>query len=102
MKSFILLVLVALVGCGSKADKPQVERKATQPSNDFIVGDINTGETKKYDGPMTLEELNKQKPTPVENGYGQQIPHKKDVHVNGYTRKDGTYVAPYNRSAPRK
>lgn len=22
------------------------------------------------------------------------------VHVNGYTRKDGTYVAPYNRTAP--
>jgi hypothetical protein len=22
------------------------------------------------------------------------------VHVNGYTRKDGTYVAPYERTAP--
>jgi len=24
----------------------------------------------------------------------------KSVHVRGYTRKDGTYVAPYDRSAP--
>ena len=24
----------------------------------------------------------------------------KNVHVRGYTRKDGTYVAPYDRSAP--
>jgi hypothetical protein len=24
----------------------------------------------------------------------------KTVHVSGYTRKDGTYVAPYDRSAP--
>jgi hypothetical protein len=24
----------------------------------------------------------------------------KSVHVNGYYRKDGTYVAPYDRSAP--
>jgi hypothetical protein len=24
------------------------------------------------------------------------------VHVNGYTRKNGTYVAPYTRSAPRR
>src|SRR5207245_9739727 len=24
----------------------------------------------------------------------------KRVHVRGYTRKDGTYVAPYDRSAP--
>jgi len=24
----------------------------------------------------------------------------KPVHVNGYTRKDGTYVAPYTRNAP--
>jgi hypothetical protein len=24
----------------------------------------------------------------------------KTVHVNGYTKKDGTSVAPYNRSAP--
>jgi septal ring factor EnvC (AmiA/AmiB activator) len=24
----------------------------------------------------------------------------KDVHVNGYTRKDGTYVRPHDRSAP--
>ena len=23
-----------------------------------------------------------------------------DVHVKGYTKKDGTYVAPYTRSAP--
>ena len=26
----------------------------------------------------------------------------KTVHVRGYTRKDGTYVAPYDRRAPRK
>jgi hypothetical protein len=26
----------------------------------------------------------------------------KDVHVKGYTRKDGTYVAPYTRTAPNK
>jgi hypothetical protein len=25
----------------------------------------------------------------------------KTVHVSGYTKKDGTYVAPYDRSAPR-
>jgi outer membrane protein assembly factor BamE (lipoprotein component of BamABCDE complex) len=24
----------------------------------------------------------------------------KDVHVNGYTKKDGTYVAPYTRTSP--
>lgn len=24
----------------------------------------------------------------------------KDVYVNGYTRKDGTYVQPHHRSAP--
>jgi hypothetical protein len=27
-------------------------------------------------------------------------PKNKSVHVRGYTRKDGTYVAPYDRSAP--
>ena len=26
----------------------------------------------------------------------------KTVHVKGYYRKDGKYVAPYTRSAPRK
>jgi hypothetical protein len=26
----------------------------------------------------------------------------KDVHVKGYTRKDGTYVAPHTRSSPNK
>jgi len=26
----------------------------------------------------------------------------KSVHVKGYYRKDGKYVAPYTRSAPRK
>jgi hypothetical protein len=26
----------------------------------------------------------------------------KKVHVKGYTRKDGTYVKPHTRSAPRK
>lgn len=26
----------------------------------------------------------------------------KSVHVRGYTRKDGTYVAPHTRSAPRR
>jgi uncharacterized membrane protein len=26
----------------------------------------------------------------------------KTVHVNGYTRKDGTYVRPYNRRPPSK
>lgn len=26
----------------------------------------------------------------------------KTVHVSGYTRKDGTYVKPYNRRAPRR
>jgi hypothetical protein len=26
----------------------------------------------------------------------------KPVHVNGYTRKDGTYVAPHYRTAPNK
>jgi hypothetical protein len=26
--------------------------------------------------------------------------HAKDVSVNGYTRNDGTYVAPHHRSAP--
>ena len=26
--------------------------------------------------------------------------HGGSVHVSGYTRKDGTYVAPYTRSAP--
>jgi len=26
----------------------------------------------------------------------------KDVYVNGYTRSDGTYVAPYYRSSPNK
>lgn len=26
----------------------------------------------------------------------------KTVHVRGYTRKDGTYVRPHTRSAPRK
>jgi hypothetical protein len=26
----------------------------------------------------------------------------RTVHVNGYTRRDGTYVAPYVRAAPRR
>jgi hypothetical protein len=26
----------------------------------------------------------------------------RDVHVRGYTRKDGTYVAPYTRRSPRR
>jgi hypothetical protein len=26
----------------------------------------------------------------------------KTVHVKGYTKKDGTYVAPYNRRAPKR
>jgi hypothetical protein len=26
---------------------------------------------------------------------------KKDVHVRGYYRKNGTYVAPHTRSAPK-
>ncbi len=25
----------------------------------------------------------------------------REVHVRGYTRKDGTYVAPHTRSAPK-
>lgn len=25
-----------------------------------------------------------------------------EVHVRGYTKANGTYVAPYNRSAPRR
>jgi hypothetical protein len=29
-----------------------------------------------------------------------QTDSSKTVHVRGYTRKDGTYVAPYDRSAP--
>lgn len=35
-------------------------------------------------------------------GSGHSGGHSKggDVHVHGYTKKDGTYVAPHERSAP--
>ena len=34
-------------------------------------------------------------------GHGVSSPHSgSPVHVNGYTRSDGTYVAPYVRSSP--
>jgi hypothetical protein len=39
------------------------------------------------------------------DGYGeisQTTERPKTVHVNGYYRKDGTYVKPHYRSAPRK
>ena len=28
------------------------------------------------------------------------VPHPKPVHVHGYTKKNGTHVAPYNRALP--
>ena len=31
---------------------------------------------------------------------GNSIAEAKDVHVKGYTRKDGTYVRPHIRSSP--
>lgn len=39
------------------------------------------------------------------NGYGEissTTGRPKTVHVNGYYRKDGTYVKPHYRSSPRK
>lgn len=43
-------------------------------------------------------------PTPV-GDYGEiskETGRPKTVHVNGYTRKDGTFVKPHYRSAPRR
>jgi len=34
------------------------------------------------------------------HGGGRYSSHGGSVHVRGYTRKDGTYVSPYTRSAP--
>jgi hypothetical protein len=41
---------------------------------------------------------------PPEQHTTMPAPHSAggSVHVQGYTRKDGTYVHPYNRSAPRR
>jgi len=33
---------------------------------------------------------------------GLDAGQKKTVHVKGYTKKDGTYVEPYDRQAPTK
>lgn len=36
------------------------------------------------------------------SGYSSQSNSGGSVHVKGYTRKDGTYVRPHTRSAPRR
>jgi len=38
--------------------------------------------------------------TMAKNQYSKSA--NKSVRVNGYTRKDGTYVAPYTRSMPNR
>ncbi|MBS1972314.1 MAG: hypothetical protein JSU04_18555 [Bdellovibrionales bacterium] len=34
------------------------------------------------------------------SSYSHSYSNPRSVHVNGYTKKDGTYVAPHERSAP--
>lgn len=40
--------------------------------------------------------------TPSYNNYTPSKSSGGTVHVKGYTRKDGTYVSPHTRSAPRR
>lgn len=40
-------------------------------------------------------------PTPQLSSWVTVVTAQKTVHVKGYTKKDGTVVAPYDRSAPK-
>lgn len=41
-------------------------------------------------------------PRPSSSSYGSRSSSGGSVQVKGYTRKDGTYVKPHTRSAPRR
>lgn len=41
-------------------------------------------------------------PSALPSAFGSSSSRSRDVSVRGYTKKDGTYVAPHTRSAPKK
>jgi hypothetical protein len=51
-------------------------------------------------GGHTGSHSSKQYSTKTHSSRTKDATKNKSVHVRGYTRKDGTYVAPYDRSAP--
>src|SRR5262249_8146412 len=92
-----VVMILACGGGGKQAGPPQQEVDAedsTQPadqvadiSNDADEGETGTdGKNYKYDA--------------TTKSFYYRDAAGKTVHVNGYTRKDGTYVKPHDRAAP--
>jgi hypothetical protein len=74
----------------------QAKIAATQPTPAMTLPaktpSLIIAQNNKPPATQTAQTLPGQRPVDIE----------KTVHVNGYTRKDGTYVAPYDRRAPSK
>lgn len=71
----------------------EAQRENPIPSAPVVVPASTPSQPPAYSPPEPVQSYTS---PPVSSGGG------KTVHVRGYTRKDGTYVAPHTRSAPRR
>ena len=98
---------LAVQGLGSPkktVDSPKINKSALPPADALFPANKPAASAARVTPLLPVASPPKKKPVMAPAPKVVEVPDDspKTVHVKGYYRKDGTYVEPHDRAAPKK